>query len=376
MSRVRLIPSERMMLRSLLALLAAVQVAVACRCPAPLTVCNETFASNLVFIGTVESISPHFLDSWNPEQVTSLRSLNQDLDKARANPKTQDFASLRSKYLKMFPDADEDLRKRLANAQTTSELVKSFFAIVSKGRLAHIKVKKLYRMADDDDDPKDAKDAKNQKPAIAAKRDDDDDDKGKKAAKVGVKDQKPAVVAKKDDDDKDNRPPEYIDVWTSFDDCGVDFQVGETYLVYADNDEESGLISTDSCTRTRRLTEAGDDLSYLYFLDQDKLSARLEGFLTANGLFQSQVERMHEVKSVPLPVSAAVVELRWGDHTRFASPDAQGRFIFDGLTKGDYTMTAFAPGYPQKIDPLSSPKRITIDPASCSREIVFVPKPH
>lgn len=373
MSRARLIPSERMVLRSLLAVLAAAQVAVACRCPAPLTVCNETFASNLVFVGTVESISPHFLDSWNPEQVTSLRSLNQDMDKARANPKTQDFAALRSKYMKMFPDADEDLRKRLANARTTSDLVKSFFAIVSKGRLAHIKVKKLYRMADDDDDPKDAKDAdKDQKPATAAKGDDDDDDKGKKAVEGGA--QKPAVAAKKDGD-KD-KTPEYIDVWTSFDDCGVDFQVGETYLVYADNDEESGLISTDSCTRTRRLTEAGDDLSYLYFLDQDKLSTRLEGFLTANGYFQSQMERMHEVKNVPSPVSAAVVELRWDNHTRFAFPDAQGRFIFDGLTKGNYTMTAFAPGYPQKIDPLSSPKRITIDPASCSREILFIPKAH
>jgi hypothetical protein len=38
---------------------------------------------------------------------------------------------------------------------------------------------------------------------------------------------------------------------TAFGDCGVDFQAGETYLVYADGDEGSGTFSTGSCTRTR-----------------------------------------------------------------------------------------------------------------------------
>ena len=42
-------------------------------------------------------------------------------------------------------------------------------------------------------------------------------------------------------------------VETAFGDCGVDFQAGETYLVYADSDEGSGafpiLIGRSSCVR-------------------------------------------------------------------------------------------------------------------------------
>jgi len=43
----------------------------------------------------------------------------------------------------------------------------------------------------------------------------------------------------------------FFDVWTSFDDCGYDFQIGETYLVYANLDEFGDHLFPGSCTRGR-----------------------------------------------------------------------------------------------------------------------------
>ena len=45
---------------------------MACKCLVSYPVCNEVATSNLVFIGTVESIEPAFLDPWNPERMTLL----------------------------------------------------------------------------------------------------------------------------------------------------------------------------------------------------------------------------------------------------------------------------------------------------------------
>src|ERR1039458_5933879 len=64
-----------------------------------------------------------------------------------------------------------------------------------------------------------------------------------------------------DDDDDDDTPAKTVEVWTAFGDCGINFQAGETYLVYADDDEESNIMTTGACTRTRRLSDAGDDLA-------------------------------------------------------------------------------------------------------------------
>lgn len=42
--------------------------------------------------------------------------------------------------------------------------------------------------------------------------------------------------------------------------CGYEFKVGESYLVYAHGENR---LSTDTCTRTRKLAEAEDDLKVL-----------------------------------------------------------------------------------------------------------------
>jgi MYXO-CTERM domain-containing protein len=44
--------------------------------------------------------------------------------------------------------------------------------------------------------------------------------------------------------------------------CGYSFEVGRTYLVYA-NDGDDGQLSVSLCSRTARIEDAGDDLSAL-----------------------------------------------------------------------------------------------------------------
>jgi hypothetical protein len=47
--------------------------------------------------------------------------------------------------------------------------------------------------------------------------------------------------------------------------CGFDFEVGGSYLVYADerSPQQGGGLTTTRCTRTGHLAEAGADLSVL-----------------------------------------------------------------------------------------------------------------
>jgi hypothetical protein len=56
-----------------------------------------------------------------------------------------------------------------------------------------------------------------------------------------------------------------VDVWTGLGggDCGYDFKVGETYLVYAYRDATTNRISTGICSNTQKLATAGADLAYL-----------------------------------------------------------------------------------------------------------------
>ena len=139
----------------------------------------------------------------------------------------------------MFPDLPAEHKKRFASATSPAELADLFYWILDHGKRVRLRVRTVFR------------------------------------GELG------------DDDDDDDAPPKAVEIWTAFGDCGINFQVAETYLVYADDDEESNIITTGACTRTRRLTDAGDDLAYLYFYKNFAENAgRLEGFVTGDLLFQ------------------------------------------------------------------------------------------
>lgn len=317
-------------MRLLLALLFAATAAAACKCESTLSACREAASSNVIFIGTVESIAPTFLDTWNETQKESLAHLNREYDRAGADHSPAAFARLRDAYLSVFSDLPPEHKRRLERAATSEQLSQLFYWILDHGKRVRFTVRTIYRHDDGDDDK---------------------DEKG--------------------EDKAGDDAPATLEIWTPFGECGVNFQAGETYLVYADTDEESDIVSTTACHRTRRLTEAGDDLAFLYFRkNQRKQSARLEVFVTGDLAALKQRDRDHYSGRVTQPVAGAVVQIEARSHRLRAATSPDGVARFDGLAPGQYPVTVFAPGYPQEKRVLVESGKVEIDERGCASEIL------
>src|SRR5262249_21075079 len=98
-------------MRALLALLSIATAGATCKCDARFSPCREASSANVVFIGTVESVTPAFLDSWNESQKESLALLNREFAGVQGDRSTAAFARLRDAYLKVFPDLPPEHKK-------------------------------------------------------------------------------------------------------------------------------------------------------------------------------------------------------------------------------------------------------------------------
>lgn len=162
---------------------------------------------------------------------------------------------------------------------------------------------------------------------------------------------------------------------TTSGDCGYDCQIGETYLVYANEEEGTDHFFTSTCTRTKRLSDAGDDLAYLYFYkDQPEASSRLEGFVTSDRKSQQIIDPMHDPSAIGSPLSGLIFQLQSGGLTHYAESDSNGRFVFDGLPDGSYELSVFARGYPKTNQWLAGPRRLIMKEKSCARQIFVLPQ--
>ncbi len=358
--------------------------AKSCKCLAAYPVCTEVTQTNLIFIGTVESIEPAFLDPWNPGHLSLIPV--DEMMRLRQEGSASSLAKLKAIYLKLYPNMPEYFRKEIEEAKTHDELRRAAESLSGEGRQARIRVKTVFRhKADDDDDDKGGK-----------KHDDDDDDKPKDKKNVNG-DKKDAVkkdaarkvdVKDNDDDDDNTLVGTIVTVWTDAGGCGYDFQKDETYLVYADDDEETGELTTSICRRTARLSDAGHDLAYLYYYKNGgDQSTRLEGFVTTEPGAVLQVDRGRFAASVDSPVPDAVIQLKPDQHTekptgdkpadgtpRYTRADAGGKFIFDGLGAGDYELTVFDELYPRTVRQLGFSARFHAAAKSCASQLLSVPK--
>jgi hypothetical protein len=72
-----------------------------CKCEASFSACKKVWASDLVFIGTVESIEPIFLSRWSLTDRSSLQWLNDAYIDAQQRPSAGALDRLKDAYLQI-----------------------------------------------------------------------------------------------------------------------------------------------------------------------------------------------------------------------------------------------------------------------------------
>jgi hypothetical protein len=146
-------------------------------------------------------------------------------------------------------------------------------------------------------------------------------------------------------------------------DCGPEFEVGKTYLVFAGTARGSSRWFTDSCAGTHEINDGDQDLRTLRDLKSDQeFRLRIYGHL-----YLSQLPDVPRVRNATITLSRDSILMK---ETR---TDQDGNFIFEGLEPGQYRVEAQVPGF--STTPRSDGQEmIDLTTASCARLLLSVQK--
>jgi hypothetical protein len=114
-------------------------------------------------------------------------------------------------------------------------------------------------------------------------------------------------------------------------DCGFRFEIGARYLVYAYENE--GRLTTDICTRTRKIKDARDDLEYF---------GQLPNMAPGANIFGIVLGQRPPGKSERIGISEIRIEVD-GPTKKTVLTDRDGRFSVKGLAPGHYRVKAVVP---------------------------------
>ena len=118
--------------------------------------------------------------------------------------------------------------------------------------------------------------------------------------------------------------------------CDVNFKQGQQYLVYAQKSSVENRLTTSTCTRTRLLSEAGEDLSYLRNLSQTPQGAMILGQV-------QRLTRNSEGVGKFDPMTGIRVTVENSDKRMEFVSNAEGKFIAKGLSPGTYKVSIDLP---------------------------------
>ena len=126
-------------------------------------------------------------------------------------------------------------------------------------------------------------------------------------------------------------------------DCGYGFKIGRRYVVYAHRLED-GTLGASSCSRTRAVSEARDDLAYLSALGSPGTGARVSGSVKYQNLFVKPSRR-----AKPEGVTDVQVLVRGSAGVFSATTDAEGRYDINGVPPGAYEIEVLPPAVFTKL---------------------------
>ncbi len=122
-------------------------------------------------------------------------------------------------------------------------------------------------------------------------------------------------------------------------DCPYPFKQGERYLVYAYKDREGKLYQRIGSSRTRPLSEAGEDLEFIRGLSTARPGTTVYGKVTR------PTHNIKESRYDSEPLIGVKVILEGNDQDHDAFTDGEGKYQFSGLPAGDYRVRTELPDH-------------------------------
>jgi hypothetical protein len=142
--------------------------------------------------------------------------------------------------------------------------------------------------------------------------------------------------------------------------CGYRFKPGERYVVYAHRSKPGAPLTTSTCSRTRPIAEAAEDLQFFQSLSSTTGSPRVYGSVThrePGTMYRDGIEHG--------PLAQVWLTLENDTATYRAATDLKGRYELTGVAPGTYDLTIEPP---QGLTPYERPTQtITLgDRLSCA----------
>ncbi len=123
-------------------------------------------------------------------------------------------------------------------------------------------------------------------------------------------------------------------------DCGVGFEVGQTYLVDSFQQDKATRWSASICSGTRHVKYATEDLRSLRAWKEGKpLPPRIYGVL------EDWTDRRQSEGQYWKPFPGVELRLTGPEGTTKATTDAEGHFAFENLRRNKYRIEADLPGW-------------------------------
>jgi hypothetical protein len=141
-------------------------------------------------------------------------------------------------------------------------------------------------------------------------------------------------------------------------DCGYNFKLGERYLVYASFDAANGFYGTSICTRTRPVSDAGEDLDYIRGLKDREPGATLSGEIRRyrRNLETEGTQQLGPLANIEISVK--------GESRSFTTrTDEQGRYQLTRLEPGEYVVRA---ELPSELSTYDSERKTKLNDRACS----------